>query len=94
MEFEFEGEMFEWRGPAPFYFIRVPEEIGQEIKASASMLTYGWGVIPATITIGNTECTTSLFPKDGTYLVPIKNALRLPEKLELGQTVGLAMSLG
>jgi hypothetical protein len=58
------------------------------------MLTYGWGVIPARITIGKTEYTTSLFPKDGSYLVPIKNAVRLPEKLELGQTVEIAMSLG
>ena len=94
MNFEFKGDIFEWRGPAPFYFVRVPEEICQEIKASAAMLTYGWGVIPARINIGKTECTTSLFPKDGSYLVPIKNAVRLPEKLELGQTVEIAMSLG
>lgn len=94
MNFEFKGDIFEWRGPAPFYFVRVPEEIGREIKASAAMLTYGWGVIPARITIGKTEYTTSLFPKDGSYLVPIKNAVRLPEKLELGQTVEISMSLG
>ena len=51
------------------------------------MVTYGWGVIPATVTVGATRATTSLFPKDGGYLIPIKNALRLPEKIDVGNTV-------
>ena len=94
MEFTFTTQMIEWRGPAPFYFAPIPHEIGQEIKASASMLTYGWGVIPVKGLIGNTEFTTSLIPKDGVYLVPIKNAVRLPEKINLGDEVTLEIRLG
>ncbi|MEY4477638.1 MAG: hypothetical protein RJA31_1142, partial [Actinomycetota bacterium] len=76
MEFEFESVVFEWRGPSPFYFVAVPDDVAAEIKLIAPTLTYGWGVLPATVTIGSTTVTTSLFPKEGGYLVPLKDALR------------------
>lgn len=94
MQIEFSGDVFEWRGPAPFHFVRVPDEIAAEIKILAPTLTYGWGVIPASVTIGATTVTTSLFPKDGGYLVPIKDALRKPESIALGDVVDLSLSLG
>ncbi|MEY2946289.1 MAG: hypothetical protein RL243_1066, partial [Actinomycetota bacterium] len=40
-----------------------------------------------------TEFTTSLFPRDGVYLVPVKNAVRLPEKLELGDEVTVSLDI-
>ena len=91
---KFPGEVIYWRGPAPFHFVAVPEAQALQIKAEASRLTYGWGVIPATIKIGKTEFTTSLFPKNGGYLVPIKNIVRLPENLEVGDTVAITLKLG
>ena len=82
-----------WRGPSPFYFVRVPDDESQTIRDVASMVTYGWGVIPVTVSIGATVATTSLFPKDGGYLVPIKNALRLPEKIAVGDLVTVRLSI-
>ncbi|MFM2073471.1 MAG: hypothetical protein RLZZ623_3735, partial [Actinomycetota bacterium] len=46
---ELSGEIWFWRGPAPWYFITVPEEESMDIKAMASVLTYGWGVIPVSV---------------------------------------------
>ena len=86
--------MVEWRGPAPFYFVPIPIEISDEIKADAQLLSYGWGVIPVTAAIGKTRFATSLIPRDGVYLLPIKNAARLPEKLQLGQIVDVELTLG
>jgi len=86
--------MFEWRGPSPFYFVRVPDDESQMIRDVASLVTYGWGVIPVTATIGSSTVTTSLFPKDGGYLVPIKNAVRLPEKIAVGDSVHVTLSIG
>lgn len=94
MEVTFTGEAFEWRGPAPFHFVQVPDEIAAEIRILAPTLTYGWGVIPAEVTIGDSTVTTSLFPKDGGYLVPLKDALRKPESIALGDNVTLSLSLG
>jgi hypothetical protein len=91
MRIQFTGDMFEWRGPAPFCFVRVPDDEAVQIRDIAEMVSYGWGVIPATVTIGTTTVTTSLFPKDGGYLVPIKSALRLPEKIELGNVVDVIL---
>ena len=42
-EFIFNGVIFEWRGPAPFYFIEIPKDQSTKIKERASQLTYGWG---------------------------------------------------
>ncbi len=89
----FSGDMFEWRGPSPFYFVRVPDVEAARIAEVASMVTYGWGVIPVTVTIGSSTVTTSLFPKDGGYLVPIKISVRLPEKLSVGDLVNVTLSI-
>ena len=70
MEFEFEAEVFEWRGPAPFYFVATPEEVSQEIEELKRELSYGWGVIPAKLTINQTSVTTSLIPKMGASTFP------------------------
>jgi hypothetical protein len=93
MRVEFTGDMFEWRGPAPFYFVRVPDGEASRIAEVASMVTYGWGVIPATVTIGGTTATTSLFPKDGGYLVPVKNAVRIPENISAGDSVDVTLTI-
>jgi hypothetical protein len=88
------GEIFTWRGPAPYHFVRVPEEECVELQAAASRVSYGWGVIPVTAQIGTTTWMTSLFPKDGGYLVPVKDAVRRAEGLEEGDTVSLQLTVG
>ena len=94
MNFEFCGNIWYWRGPAPFYFITVPAKQCQDLKALSEIVTYGWGMIPATVRIGDTEWKTSLFPKDGLYIVPIKASVREAENLEEGNmvTVGLEVA--
>jgi hypothetical protein len=93
VELEFSGEMWFWRGPSPFHFVTVPEEESQDIEAIARDVTYGWGCIPVTARVGTTRFTTSLFPKDGGYIVPIKAAVRKAERIDLGDVVKLALSI-
>lgn len=87
MELAFTGEIIYWRGPSPFHFIATPEAESDEIGAVAKRVTYGWGCIPVAAEIGRTHYTTSLFPKNGGYLVPVKAAVRRAEKLDVGDTV-------
>jgi hypothetical protein len=94
VQFDFSGELFQWRGPAPYYFVAVPEEDSADIKAASAMLTYGWGVIPVRVRIGDTEWETSLFPKDGIYLVPVKDKVRHAEALADGDVVQVQMAAG
>jgi hypothetical protein len=87
MNIEFEGEILYWRGPAPYLFVAVPEGPSRDIKAISQMVTYGWGVIPVQARIGETEWKTSLFPKDGRYLVPIKLSVQKAEEIDVGDRV-------
>ena len=93
MELKFKGELWYWRGPAPFHFIRIPAAQSAKIKAISSGASYGWGAIPVIAHIGKTEFTTSIFPKDGLYLLPIKNAVRLPENLEIDDVISVTMQI-
>jgi hypothetical protein len=56
-------------------------------------VTYGWGVIPVTVHIGDSDFSTSLFPKDGGYLVPIKDAVRNAEGLTLGDPIMVEIAI-
>ena len=91
---KFKGVMIEWRGPSPFYFVPVPEGPSKKIKEMAAQLTYGWGVVPVLGKIGKTEFSTALIPKDGLYVLPIKNAVRFAEQLEVGSEVAVSISVG
>lgn len=94
MDVEFEGPVIHWRGPAPFLFVVVPPDEAAEIRSVATQFTYGWGVIPVTVVLGGTTWTTSLFPRDEGYLVPLKVKVRTAEKVAEGDVVALRMRLG
>jgi hypothetical protein len=94
MTLEFRGDIWYWRGPAPWYFVTMPEEQCSDLKAIANAVTYGWGVIPVHAQIGTTTWETSLFPKDGQYLVPIRASVRKAEQLEEGDTVHIILHIG
>jgi hypothetical protein len=93
MELEFEGRVVEWRGPAPFYFVTVPDEESADIKFAAKGIEY-WGQVPVTASIGDTEFATALFPKDGRYLLPLKAVVRRSAAIELDDVVAVVMRLG
>ena len=46
------------------------------------------------VRIADTEFTTALFPKDGCYLLPVKDAVRKVVAVEVGQLVEVALSVG
>ncbi len=94
MRLSFAGELWFWKGPSPFHFVTVPEEESAALRAVSSLVTYGWGVIPVTARIGTTTWTTSLFPKNDGYLVPVKTSVRVAEGLELGDHVPIVLDIG
>jgi hypothetical protein len=93
MDIAFDGELWVWKGPAPWYFVTVPTQQCHDLRAIAGSVTYGWGMIPVQVRIGKTAWKTSLFPKDGHYLVPIKASVRQAEHLEQGDTVTIRLDV-
>ena len=94
MNLEFSGEMWFWKGPAPWHFVTVPEEECDDLAETAAFVTYGWGMIPVAARIGDTEWATSLWPKDGRYIVPVKTWVRQAEGLEVGDLVTVRLVVG
>ena len=93
LELSFSGELIPWRGPSPYHFVAAPPPEAAALRAVARFVTYGWGAIPVTVRIGGSEWDTSLFPRDGTFLVPIKDAVRARERLEPGVVVTMELEL-
>ena len=93
MDLEFSGEMWFWKGPSPWHFVTVPEEDCLELEATSALVSYGWGMIPVAARIGATGWTTSLWPKDGRYVVPVKAWVRKAEGLEVGDTVTVRLTV-
>jgi Domain of unknown function (DUF1905) len=94
LELTFSGDVWQWRGPAPYYFVTVPPDASAAIRGLSVDVSYGWGVIPVRIRIGETTWSTSLIPKDGGYVTPIKDSVRRAEGIADGDTVTIRMSVG
>ena len=90
MEFKFAGQVIEWRGPSPYLFVPTPAEVSAELQERPE-LSYGWGCIAAHARIGETEFTTSLMPRQGTYLVPVKVVVQRAEGVGLGDVVTIGI---
>ena len=93
VDFHFVGRVIEWRGPSPYYFVPLPEQDCADLREVAAMATYGWGVIPVQARVGEVAFETSLFPKDGGYLLPLKDAVRRPHGLSAGDQVTVRMTV-
>jgi len=93
MDLEFSGELWFWKGPAPWYFVTVPDQGCAELEAASSFVSYGWGMVPVTAHVADTGWRTSLFPKDGGYVLPVKASVRKQEGLDVGDTVTVRLSV-
>ena len=89
----FEATVIYWRGPSPFFYAPLPAADAEKIQRVAKYVTYGWGVIPVEATVGGVTFKTSLFPKDGTYLLPLKVAVRRKADITAGDVVSVEMTL-
>lgn len=89
----FETQVIHWRGPSPFFFAPLPREQADEISRLSKLVSYGWGMIPVDVTIGEVEFYTALFAKDGTYFLPLKDAVRKKTGITAGDTVSVALTL-
>ena len=93
LQLRFEAEVIHWRGPSPYFFAPIPEHHGDEIKKVAKLATYGWGVIPVEAAIDGVMFGTSLLPKDGSYLLPLKDDVRRQCNLTAGDSISAVITI-
>lgn len=94
MEIEFQEQVWHWRGPSPYHFATLPAEAADAVRALSSAVTYGWGVVPVRARVGATEWRTSLIPKNGSYLLPLRDSVREAERLDVGDLVRVHLTIG
>ncbi len=93
MVMEFDGQIWLWKGPAPWYFVTLPAEQSDDLKEVLRLVAYGWGMIPVVARIGQAQWKTAVYPKDGRYILPIKAVVREAEELEERDTVTVRLEL-
>lgn len=93
MDLEFTAAVWSWRGPAPYHFVTVPEDESAELQAMSAQVSYGWGMVPVEARIGSTRWSTSLWPKNGGYVVPLKDLVRKAERIDVGDTVTVRLAV-
>ena len=77
--------------PAPFLLVAMTPQESEDLKEAGRGLIY-WGQVRVHGTIGDTEFTTALFPRDGRYLVPVKVAVQRAEAIGEGAEQSLQSS--
>ena len=83
------GESGNWR------FVTVPKKVSAEIKKRFGLHARGWGSLPVEVTIGKTTWLTSIFPdsKSGTYMLPLKAAVRKKEGIFVGDAPQITLRI-
>lgn len=87
------GEIVHWRGPAPYHFVRLPDDAAAVVADVARDVTYGWGMVPVDAVLGATRFSTSLFPRDGGFLLPVEDAVRRAEEVQVGDVVQVELEI-
>lgn len=95
--FTFSAELWIWETDAPgsWHFVSLPEPVADDIEATFGHRAAGFGSIRVEVTIGATTWRTSIFPdsKRGTYVLPVKKAVRTAEALTAGTKTKVALTV-
>ena len=93
--FEIEAPLWRHPGADGWHFVSLPAEISAEITDVTAGARRGFGSVRVDVTVGASSWRTSIFPdnKTGTYLLPMKKAVRVAEHLEAGDEVRVQLQI-
>lgn len=92
----FTAELWRYESDAAaWYFVTLPEELADEIEEASATARRGFGSVRVSATLGATTWQTSLFPSKeaGSYILPVKKAVRTAEDVAQGDAVDVAVAL-
>ncbi|MFN8149297.1 MAG: DUF1905 domain-containing protein [Candidatus Nanopelagicales bacterium] len=83
---EFTATVWRYDGQAAWYFLTLPVDLSEEIRARTERV--GFGSVRVDVRIGATSWSTSVFPdkESGSFVLPVKAAVRRAEDLDDGST--------
>ncbi len=91
--YTFSAEVWEWTARASWFFVNLPEDQADDIEERFGRRAGGFGSVRVHVTIGTTSWTTSIFPssENRTYVLPLKKAVRVAERLEPGDSADVEL---
>ena len=95
IDFEFQAELWLWKGDSAWHFVTVPEEPSSAIRSFAPEAKRGFGSVRVKVCIGDTHWQTSVFPDkaSGNYFLPIKKSVRVAEDLSAGSNPQIRLEI-
>lgn len=94
---EFDAELWVWdaRRADSWTFVSLPADVSEEIREVADGPRRGFGSVRVQVTIGGSTWKTSIFPDkaSGSYVLPVKRAVRKAEALDEGDTASVTVEL-
>ena len=89
----FKAELWEWAARDSWFFVTLPEDLADDIQARTDdTIRRGFGSLRVEATIGDTTWRTSIFPgQTGSYVLPVKKAVRTAEAIEPGDVVAVSL---
>jgi hypothetical protein len=93
--YKIQSKVWPYPGMAGWHFLTVPKKESEAIKKVHGAHARGWGSLPVTAVIGKTSWKTSIFPdrQSGTYLLPLKVAVRRSEGVDAGDSVSYSITI-
>lgn len=94
MAYTFTAELWRWDARDAWFFVSLPVDVADDLEDRAGART-GFGSIRVKVEIGSSRWSTSVFPdsKQGTFVLPIKRAVREREGLAEGDRARVRLSL-
>ncbi|MEU6581542.1 DUF1905 domain-containing protein [Nocardia sp. NPDC046763] len=93
--YAFTAELWEWEAQASWHFVSLPESVADEIEERFGHTAGGFGSVKVKVVVGGSRWSTSIFPdgKRGTYVLPVKKAVRVAEGLSAGDPVEVELQI-
>lgn len=94
MRFRFIAPLWKWSAEGSWFFLTLPEDDADDIREIPRM-PRGFGSVRVRVTVGGSTWSTSIFPdsKRGSYLLPVKKAVRDAEGLGEGDDVPVELEV-
>ena len=82
-------------GMDAWFFAYVDKKQAGELKETYGKKARGFGSLKVKVTLGKTSWLTSIFPdkQSGTYLLPLKAAVRRAEAVDAGDTITFTLEI-
>jgi hypothetical protein len=89
----FDAELWVSQSVGSWVFLTLPDEVSDDVRLLSGPPT-GFGSVRVEVSVGDQTWRTSVFPeRSGSYVLPVKAAVRRAEGLEPGDRVKVTLGL-